>query len=96
MPTPIDTIGVIIITDTIINIIPITIDMAIIIVIIPISTNMATVTVIIPIIRKRFVMTIDHMSGTINILMDIGTLVRKKFRGHTITRSINVCPSNWM
>jgi len=78
MPMPINTTGAIIIPVTAISRIAITIIMAIITAKIPISINMDMIIDIIPIIGKRFVMTIGHMGGTINILMDIGTLVKMK------------------
>ena len=62
MPTPIDTIRVIIISATVISIIHIPISMAIII-------------VITPIIKQGSVITIGLMIATMDILMDISTFV---------------------
>jgi len=78
MHMPIDIIGAIIIPVTAIGSITSTIFMAIITANIPIPINMAIILDIIPIIGKGFVMTIGHMAGTINTLMDIGTLVKMK------------------
>jgi len=76
MSMPMDIIRAIIIPVTAISIIAITIIIAIIIDIILIPIDIAVIIDIIPIIGKRFVMTIGHMAGTINILIDISMFVK--------------------
>ena len=76
MSMPMDIIRASIIPVTAISIIAITIIIDIIIDIIPIPIDIAVNINIIPIIGKRFVITIGHMAGTINILIDMGIFVK--------------------